>query len=61
MITPAVSVPWVNHVLKPLSRQDYFSDLIAQTVYRGIERVRSRFIPTMAANNSARLPWLLAA
>jgi len=28
MITPAVSVPWVNHVLKPLSRQDYFSDLL---------------------------------
>jgi len=28
MIPPAVSVPWVNHVLKPLSRQDYFSDLL---------------------------------
>jgi hypothetical protein len=34
---------------------------IAQTVYRGLERVRSRFILTMAANNLARLPRLLAA
>lgn len=34
---------------------------IAQTVYRGIERVRSRFVLTMGANNLARLPWLLAA
>lgn len=34
---------------------------IAQTVYRGIERVRSRFILTMVANNLARLPRLLAA
>lgn len=34
---------------------------IAQTVYRGIERVRSRFVLTMAANNLARLPRLLAA
>ena len=34
---------------------------MAQTVYRGIERVRSRFIMTMAANNLARLPRLLAA
>jgi len=33
---------------------------MAQTVYRGIERVRSRFILTMAANNLARLPRLLA-
>lgn len=33
----------------------------AQTVYRGIERVRSRFVLTMAANNLARLPRLLAA
>jgi transposase len=33
---------------------------IAQTLYRGIERVRSRFILTMAANNLARLPRLLA-
>jgi transposase len=32
---------------------------MAQTVYRGLERVRSRFIPTMAANNLARLPRLL--
>lgn len=32
----------------------------AQTVYRGVERVRSRFILTMAANNLARLPRLLA-
>ena len=32
----------------------------AQTVYRGLERVRSRFILTMAANNLARLPRLLA-
>jgi DNA-binding protein H-NS len=29
---------------------------MAQTVYRGVERVRSRFILTMAANNLARLP-----
>ncbi|HMO67513.1 MAG TPA: transposase, partial [Novosphingobium sp.] len=33
----------------------------AQTMYRGLERVRSRFILTMAANNLARLPRLLAA
>jgi len=32
---------------------------MAQTVYRGVERVRSRFILTMAANNLARLPRLL--
>ena len=34
---------------------------ITQTVYRGLERVRSRFILTMPANNLARLPRLLAA
>lgn len=34
---------------------------MAQTVYRGIERVGSRFVLTMAANNLARLPRLLAA
>ena len=34
---------------------------MAQTVYRGVERVRSRFVLTMAANNLARLPRLLAA
>lgn len=34
---------------------------MALTVYRGLERVRSRFILTMAANNLARLPRLLAA
>lgn len=34
---------------------------MAQTVYRGVERVRSRFILTMAANNLARLPRLLRA
>jgi transposase len=34
---------------------------MAQTVYRGIERVRSRFVLTRAANNLARLPRLLAA
>ena len=34
---------------------------MAKTVYRGVERVRSRFILTMAANNLARLPRLLAA
>jgi hypothetical protein len=34
---------------------------MAQTVYRGLERVRSRFILTMAANNLARLPRLLDA
>ena len=34
---------------------------MAQTVYRGLERVRSRFILTMAANNLARLPRLLGA
>lgn len=33
---------------------------MAQTVYRGVERVRSQFIMTMAANNLARLPRLLA-
>jgi len=34
---------------------------MAQSAYRGVERVRSRFILTMAANNLARLPRLLAA
>jgi hypothetical protein len=34
---------------------------MAQTVYRGIERVRSRFILTMAANTLARWPRLLGA
>ena len=34
---------------------------LAQTMYRGVERVRSRFILTMAANNLARLPRLLDA
>ena len=34
---------------------------MAQTVYRGLEKVRSRFILTMAANNLARLPRLIAA
>ena len=34
---------------------------MAQTVYRGVELLRSRFILTMAANNLARLPRPLAA
>jgi transposase len=34
---------------------------MAQTVYRGIQRVRSRFVVTMAANTLARLPRLLGA
>ena len=34
---------------------------MAQTMYRGLDRVRSRFILTMTANNLARLPRLLAA
>lgn len=34
---------------------------MTRTVYRSVERVRSRFILTMAANNLARLPRLLAA
>lgn len=34
---------------------------MAQTMYRGVERVRSRFILTMAANNLARPPRLLGA
>lgn len=34
---------------------------MAQTVYRGVDRVRSRFILTKAANNLARLPRLLGA
>ena len=34
---------------------------VAQTMYHGLERVRSRFILTMAANNLARLPRLLTA
>ena len=33
---------------------------MARTVHRGLERVGSRFILTMAANNLARLPRLLA-
>ena len=34
---------------------------VSQTVYRGVERVRSRFILTLAVGNLARLPRLLAA
>jgi len=34
---------------------------MAQTMYRGVERARSRFILTMAANNLAQLPRLLGA
>lgn len=34
---------------------------LAQTVYRGPERVRSRFNLVVTANNLARLPRLLAA
>ena len=34
---------------------------MAQTVYRGVERVRARFVLTMAASNLARLPRLLGA
>ena len=34
---------------------------MAQTVYRGIEKVRARFTLTLAANNLARLPKLLVA
>ena len=34
---------------------------MAQTFYRGLERVRARFTLTMAACNLARLPRLLAA
>lgn len=34
---------------------------MAQTLHHGVERVRSRFILTMAASNLARLPRLLAA
>jgi transposase len=34
---------------------------MAQTVYRGVERVRARFTLTIAACNLARLPKLLAA
>ena len=34
---------------------------MAQTVYRGVERIRARFTLTMAACNLARLPRLLVA
>lgn len=34
---------------------------MAQTVHRGIEKVRAKFTMTMAANNLARLPRLLGA
>ena len=34
---------------------------LAQTVYRGIARVRSRFVLTMTANKLAWLPRLLGA
>lgn len=34
---------------------------LAQTVYRGVERVGARFVLTMAASNLARLPRLLGA
>ena len=33
----------------------------AQTVYRGVGRVRARFVLTMAASTLARLPRLLGA
>jgi hypothetical protein len=31
---PSVSVPSVNHILKPLSRQDYFSGLLGPNPFR---------------------------
>jgi hypothetical protein len=34
---------------------------MAQTVHRGLDRVRAQFTMTMAACNLARLPKLLAA
>jgi hypothetical protein len=34
---------------------------MVQTVYRGVERLRSRFILTMGANNLARPPRLRGA
>lgn len=34
---------------------------IAQTMCGGVERVRSRFILTMAVNNPSQLSWLLGA
>ena len=34
---------------------------MAQTIHRGLDRVRARFTLTMAACNLARLPKLLAA
>jgi hypothetical protein len=34
---------------------------MAQTMYRGVERVRARFTLAMAACNLARMPRLLAA
>ncbi|RRH75760.1 IS5/IS1182 family transposase, partial [Falsigemmobacter faecalis] len=34
---------------------------MTQSLYRGVGRVRARFILTLAANNLARLPKLLAA
>ncbi len=34
---------------------------LTRVPYRGVERVRARFVPTMAASNLARLPRLLGA
>ena len=48
-----------GHLEEPLFVQDCLS--VGVSPGRLLERVRSRFILTMAANNLARLPRLLAA
>jgi len=34
IFTPAIIVPRMNHVLKPLSRRDYFSSLLRSVLMR---------------------------
>jgi transposase len=56
----ALSIKLRKRIEEPFGWAKTFGGM-AQTVYRGLERVRSRFILTLAAGNLARLPRLLAA
>lgn len=54
---------WINHCKQIEETFGWAKTVggVAQAVYRGVERVRARFILTMVANNLAQLPRLLAA
>lgn len=51
----ALSIKHRKRIEKPFGRAKTVGGM-AQTMYRGVERVSSRFIMKMAANNLARLP-----